>query len=122
MKAKPPIKIVCRFCPSSFEHSSDALAHEATCHAHEGDVKLEAVVHGVRVELERARSLHPPMPTMHHGLAVLHEEFMEVQELVYANERKLSRRGIEDRNSALREELLQTAAMCVRMILDLGLR
>lgn len=66
----------------------------------------------VRVELDRARAKHSrPMNSAHEGYAVLLEEVEEVkQEVFHGGDRK-----------AMRDELIQVAAMAQRMAEDLGL-
>lgn len=72
------------------------------------------VVRLVYEELLRARQLHAPMHSAHEAKAVIEEEFEEFWAEVKRREecrdpRKMAR------------ELIQTAAMCMRALLDLGL-
>lgn len=79
-------------------------------------ISLDAMaIAAVAEELNRARSLHPvAMNSAHEAYAVIAEELDEFWEEVRARR--------SDRNRLnMREELLQTAAMCVRAITDLGL-
>lgn len=68
------------------------------------------------VSLEKARAKHKNMNTAHEGYAVILEELDEVWDEV----KKLQYHGTDD-TTQLRKELLHTAAMCVRAIVDLKL-
>jgi hypothetical protein len=62
-------------------------------------------------EVTRARQLHQPMSSHHEAYAVILEELDEYWEEV--------RKKREERDpKAIREELIQTAAMCVRAVHD----
>lgn len=63
-------------------------------------------------ELERAQSQHGPIASGHEGIAVIREEYLEAEAEVFKRERD---------PQALRKELIQLAAMCVRMVEDLRL-
>lgn len=63
-------------------------------------------------EVERAESIHAPLHSAHEAYAVILEELDEVKAEVW--KKHLDR-------SALRKELIQCAAMCVRTVLNLGL-
>lgn len=65
-------------------------------------------------EVERARTLHAPLSSAHEAYAVILEELDEFWEEV---RKKRSARC----KSAMRTELIQTAAVCVRAASDLGL-
>lgn len=66
------------------------------------------------LELDRAKSAHPPMQSVHEAMAVIFEELQEA----WAEACKKK----EERNlHQLRKELIQTAAMCIRAIEDLCL-
>jgi hypothetical protein len=72
-------------------------------------------------EVARAMSIHAGIVSLHEAKAVIEEEFDEFWELVKVNPAKIP---IEDRDSrlqGLRKELIQTAAMCIRAIVDLRL-
>lgn len=69
---------------------------------------LGAVAH----ELERARKAHAPLHSGHEALAVIREEYLEVEKEVFRRERD---------HDALRKELIQLAAMAVRALEDLDL-
>lgn len=68
----------------------------------------------VRKELLRSQGLHSPMNSAHEALAVIEEEIDEFKKEVY------KKREQRDKDK-MREELVQTAAMCMRSILDLNL-
>lgn len=63
----------------------------------------------VRAEIIAASAKHPPINSLHEGLAVLWEEFEEAKVEVF--------KKISDRE-ALRKELVQVAAMAERMAED----
>lgn len=65
-------------------------------------------------ELARATKAHGPMPTAHHALGVISEELWEFQMEVFKKEKERSRAN-------MRLELTQTAAMCMRALIDLEL-
>lgn len=63
-------------------------------------------------EMRRARSKHKPLRSPHEAIAVIREEYLEAEREVYMR--------VVDR-SALREELIQLAAVTLRAVEDLGL-
>jgi hypothetical protein len=68
----------------------------------------------VAEEVARARRLHLPIHSLHEGYAVIAEELDEFWLEV--------RRRAEDRDPwAMRDELVQVAAMCQRVAEDTGL-
>ena len=71
--------------------------------------KIDTVIIDVQEEVERAGRLHPPMNSIHEGYAVMLEEVDE-----FWDEAK---RKTPDREH-LRHELVQVAAMAVRIIID----
>ncbi len=72
---------------------------------------FDAVIGDVRDELERAMSMYPPMNSPAEGASILREEFEEAWEIV---KQKPARRVLSD----LRIELVQVAAVAIRMVLD----
>ena len=66
----------------------------------------------IHVELERAESLFAPIHSKSEAAGILREEYLEVEGQLFHGDL----RGV-----ALRSELIQLAAMCVRSIKDLGL-
>jgi hypothetical protein len=70
-------------------------------------------LYGAALALNKARSKHPgEIVSPHEGIAVIREEYLEAEAEVFAS--RLDR-------AALYLELTQLAAMCVRVIEDLGL-
>lgn len=64
-------------------------------------------------ELQRARAKHAPMHSHHEAFAVIYEEFIEYRIEVFKG-------GSTPRDhTALRRELVETAAMCCRALVDL---
>ncbi len=73
------------------------------------DFVAAQVVH----ELKRARKLFPvPQHSAHEGYAVLAEELDEVWDIVKQNQKTRD-------NVALRKELIQVAAMALRMVIEI---
>lgn len=73
--------------------------------------RYEPIVTAIVNEVERAEQLHAPINSLHEGYAVIAEELDEFWDQVRLKAR--------DRDSvAVRTELLQAAAMCVRTILN----
>jgi hypothetical protein len=72
-------------------------------------------------EVQRATAIHRGINSQHEGYAVILEELDEFWELVKINPKKLTEEGRAARLADLRKELIQTAAMCVRTIVDLKL-
>lgn len=63
-------------------------------------------------ELSRAIAKHAPMHSAHEAYAVILEELDEVKAEVWSRSRN---------HASLAHELVQTAAMCARALVDLGL-
>ena len=68
---------------------------------------MESVVQ----EVARAQSMWPPFNSAHEGFAIMQEEFDELKEHVWTNQKK---RDIE----AMRTEAIQVAAMAMRFITE----
>jgi glycyl-tRNA synthetase beta subunit len=83
--------------------------------------KIAGVVSQIEVEVRRAVQLHKGMNSLHEAYAVIREELDEFWEQVKVNPRKLEPEAQRRRLAELRTELIQTAAMCVRSIVDLDL-
>lgn len=79
------------------------------------------IVREVHQEVAKATELHGPMRSRHEAYAVILEELDEVWDEVKKNPMKMGKLQAEDWRKHLRKELIQTAAMCVRAIHDLGL-
>lgn len=68
----------------------------------------------IKAEVSRACMKHPtPIRSVAEGLAIVEEEAFELKMECYKSKKD---------DKALYEELIQTAAMCVRMADDLNLR
>jgi hypothetical protein len=88
--------------------------------------RLSRLTDDVYVEALRASNLHPPMHSRHEAKAVIEEEFDELWELIKLNPKKPMIHpskgyplSIGQWKAEIREELIQTAAMCVRAVYDL---
>ena len=68
-----------------------------------------------------AMEFHPPLRNAHEAYAVILEELEEFWEQVKINPRKLSEAEHTTRLEQMRIELTQTAAMCLRALVDLEL-
>jgi hypothetical protein len=65
----------------------------------------------VEAEVRQAMSNWPPFNSAHEGFAVLHEEFDELKEHVWKNQKK------QDLD-AMKKEAIQVAAMAVRFAIE----
>ena len=71
----------------------------------------------VALEAQRAADIYQPMNGPHEAYAIIKEEFEEFWDEV----KKFSIPKGRDTRANMRLELIQTAAMCIRTIKDLGL-
>lgn len=76
--------------------------------------RLQQFLHDVADEVRRAETLHAPLNSAHEAYAVILEELDEFKAEVW---KKASRRDL----AAMRQELLQVAAMCARTVENLKL-
>ena len=65
----------------------------------------------IEVEHNKAINSFPPFYSAHEGLAVLWEEFEELKEEVFKNQKIRS-------TKLMREEAIQVAAMALRFVID----
>jgi hypothetical protein len=82
---------------------------------------VNVVTDQIAGEVRRAVQLHKGMNSLHESYAVILEELDEFWEQVKRNPKKLSPDEQDLRMCEIRNELIQTAAMCVRTIVDLKL-
>ena len=73
--------------------------------------KLINTQHEVAEEVTRACAKWPPFNSAHEGFAILNEEFDELKEHVWTNQKK---RDLK----AMRQEAIQVAAMAVRFAME----
>jgi hypothetical protein len=79
-----------------------------------GNGSRGAIMGDIRDEVTRATIKHPtPIRSVAEGLAIVEEEAFELKLECYKSKKDYK---------AVYEELIQAAAMCVRMADDLGLR
>lgn len=76
-----------------------------------GAPSLERTLAEIGIEVARAETLWPPIHSAHEDYAVILEEFDELKEHVWANQK---RRDVV----AMRKEAVQLAAMAVRFLRD----
>ena len=69
----------------------------------------DLLVGKVRKELDRAESIHGPFHSLHEGIAIIREEYRELEDAVFWGVQKT---GSLD---GIRSEAIQTAAMCIRL-------
>lgn len=72
-------------------------------------------------EVTRAIKLHKPLASLHEAHSVIAEEFDEFWDFVKMNPKKMNDDARAEWRKHIREELIQTAAMCVRAVYDLNL-
>lgn len=77
--------------------------------------QFQEIAHEVSEEASRAASMFSPMASPHEALGVILEEFEEFKDEVKAFNLRKGR----DTRPAMRIELIQLAAMCLRTIKDL---
>jgi hypothetical protein len=75
--------------------------------------KFKIICHQIWRELQRAKAKHTPMPSTHHGIAVIRGECLELENEVYKEKS-------EQVNEPMLDEAIQVAAMGVRFVMDLG--
>lgn len=75
----------------------------------------------VAKEVIRATQLHGNIRGLHEAKAVIEEEFDEFWDEVKKNPKKMTPEQVEAWRANIRKELIQTAAMCVKTIVHLGL-
>jgi hypothetical protein len=75
--------------------------------------RISLVVSDVERELAKAIQMHGPMHSKHEGFAVMLEEFDELKDEVWTNERK-----DPDSLKRMRKEAVQVAATALRFLLD----
>jgi hypothetical protein len=85
------------------------------------DEQVKIFTDQIAAEVTRAMTLHPPINSLHEARGVIEEEFDEFWDEAKLNPRKMTDERREEWKSGLRMELMQTAAMCVRAIVDLKL-
>lgn len=83
--------------------------------------KVDEIAEQIATEVRRAVQIHRGMTSLHESYAVILEELDEFWEQVKINPKKLNGEDQQRRMAILRNELIQTAAMCVRSIFDLKL-
>ncbi len=74
-----------------------------------------SALQSVSDELARARAKHPEFPTIHHGISVIREEYLEVEEAAFVD-------GVEREPylyEHMRREAIQLAATCIRLLTEL---
>lgn len=92
--------------------------YQKTCRTWESfddrDARLRVLCYAVQEEVIRACGKHPtPIHSLHEGHSIIREEFDE-----FWDEVKAQKPDAE----AIKMELIQTAAMCVRTLLEVPLR
>lgn len=85
------------------------------------DRDLGNIIFDISSEVQRAVKLHGKLNSLHEAHSVIEEEFEEFWEQVKINPKKLPFEEQEARKRKIREELIQTAAMCVRTLMDVEL-
>ncbi len=73
---------------------------------------LENLLEEIVQEIGRAKRKHPDCPTLHHAIAVIREEYLELEHEIFVDNK--------DR-AAIDKEAIQLAATCIRLIMDVNL-
>ena len=78
--------------------------------------QAECATCNIKKELLRAKELFPEFyNSSHEALAVIREEYVEFEQEVFKNPRKVD----YDLNKRQKEEVTQLAAMCLRFLVEL---
>jgi hypothetical protein len=85
------------------------------------EAQVGEVIDMIERETLRAMNLHAGMASLHEAYSVILEELDEFWEQVKTNPKKLTDDQRAARQSELRKELVQVAAMCVRTLVDLDM-
>lgn len=75
---------------------------------------LVKILNEIKEECEKASFNFPPFHNSHEGIAVLREEYLELEKEIFTNQFKTPKRL-----ERMREEAIQVGAMAVRIILDI---
>lgn len=78
------------------------------------EYNIRNIVNEVEMEANRASRLHAPMNSPHEAASVIREEFEEYWDEV----KKFNLLKGRDTRPAMREELIQLAAMAIRAVTD----
>ncbi len=81
---------------------------------HDPPLQVAGFLNAVANELERSRQMHPPITSAHEAYAVMLEELDEFKAEVW-------KKSSERDPAAMRDELIQLAAMCAKTAIDLQL-
>jgi hypothetical protein len=73
---------------------------------------IEMALTFIKKEYLRARTMFPPMNSKHEGIAVIYEEYLELQTEVFTE------KNLKARNEKTFTEAIQLAAMCVAFMLE----
>jgi hypothetical protein len=73
---------------------------------------IEMTLTAIKKEYLRARTMFPAMNSKHEGVAVIYEEYLELQTEVFTNH------NLNERNAKSYTEAKQLAAMCVAFMLE----
>lgn len=81
--------------------------------------KTQAVAKEVQTEVERASKIHLKMNSAHEAYAIIKEELEELWDEIKKNSKKMTEEQRTEWLKKMREEAIQTSAMCQRLIVDL---
>lgn len=73
---------------------------------------IEKIFSDIEKELGEAKRKHPEFPSIHHGISVIREEYLELEKVAFTN-------GIDtdpELQKNLYKEAIQLATTCVRLL------
>ena len=76
-------------------------------------ILTEKVALEIREEMKRAEALHGPFHSLHEAIAVIREEYQELEQAIFGGNKN------GNNNASVRLEALHTAAMATRLLMML---
>ena len=76
-------------------------------------ILTEKVALEIREEMKRAEALHGPFHSLHEAIAVIREEYQELEQAIFGGNKN------GNNNASVRQEALQLSAMATRLLMML---